>query len=201
MSIKTWDNYQLAFLAFCAALNVAVGAVIGIIKLPIYLDSIGTVIAAALGGWLYGSVVGVLSVLVTGVVISPTAPAYSGTAIVIAFIAWFFSRYGYLKSPIMTIVGGVVIGICAAIASAPITTYLYGGVSLAGADAATAFFSAMGNTLLESMIFGGLATDPIDQLITSLCALALIKAFPKRLFYRFPNGHIFIHEDGETGNE
>ena len=78
--------------------------------------------------------------------------------------------------------------------SAPVTTYLYGGVSLAGADALTAFFKAMGNTLIESVILGGLATDPIDKLATSLIALSLLKALPKRLYQRFPNGRLFLPE-------
>jgi len=190
--MKKWDTFQLTFLAFCAALNIGIGAVVGVIKLPIYLDSIGTVLAAALGGWLYGSVVGVLAVGIAAIVISPTAPAYAGTAIVIALCAAIFVKYGFLRSLAVTAIGGLLIGVASAIVSAPVTTYLYGGVSLAGADAATAFFKAMGHTLMESVIMGGLATDPIDKLATSIIALAILKTLPKRLYQRFPNGSLFL---------
>lgn len=189
--MKRWDTFQLSFLAFCAALNVGIGAIVGIIKLPIYLDSIGTVIAAALGGWLYGATVGVLAVIIAAVAITPTAPAYAGTAIVIALCASILVKYGFLRATAMTVIGGLVIGVASAIASAPVTTYLYGGVSLAGADAVTAFFKAMGNTLIESVILGGLATDPVDKIATSIIALAILKTLPKRLFQRFPNGSLF----------
>lgn len=186
--MKNWDTFKLAFLAFCAALNVGVGAIVGIIKLPIYLDSIGTIIAAALGGWLYGATVGILSVIITAIMIYPTAPAYAGTAIIIAISAAFLVRYGFLRTLPMTIIGALLIGVLAALVSAPVTTFLYGGVSLAGADALTAFFKATGHTLLESVILGGMATDPIDKIATSLIALSLLKSLPKRLFTRFPNG-------------
>lgn len=192
--MKQWDTFQLVFLAFCASLNVGIGAIVGIVKLPIYLDSIGTFIAAALGGWLYGSIVGVLAVVIAAVAITPTAPAYAGTAIVIALCVSILVRYKFLKSLPITIVGGLIVGIFTAIVSAPVTTYLYGGVSLAGADALTAFFKAMGNTLIESVILGGLATDPIDKLVTSLIALSLLRALPKRLYQRFPNGKLFLSE-------
>ncbi len=195
--MKRWDPFQLSFLAFCAALNVGIGAIVGIIKLPIYLDSIGTVIAAVLGGWLYGATVGVLAVIIAAVAITPTAPAYAGTAIVIALCTSILVKYGFLRSIAMTVVGGLVAGVASAIVSAPITTYLYGGVSLAGADAVTAFFNAMGNTLIESVIIGGLATDPVDKVATSIIALAILKALPRRLFQRFPNGSLFIEGKSE----
>ena len=195
--MKRWNTFHLIFLAFCAALNVGVGAIVGIIKLPIYLDSIGTVIAAALGGWLYGAVVGILGVIIAAVAIYPTAPAYAGTAIIIAIVVSLLVKYGFLRSLPMTIVGGLVIGLIAALASSPVTTYLYGGVSLAGTDAVTAFFKATGHTLLESVVLGGLATDPVDKLATSIIVLILLKALPRRLFLRFPGGKLFISDETE----
>lgn len=196
--MKRLDTFRLGFLAFCAALNVGVGAVVGVVKLPFYLDSIGTIIATALGGWVYGFAVGALALIISSVAITPTAPAYMGTALLIAVCTSVLVRFGFLRSLVMTIVGGLLIGVVAAIASAPVTTYLYGGVSLAGTDAITAFFRASGNTLLESVIFGGLSADPIDKLVTSLIAGAVLKAMPKRIYLRFPNGKFFA---GNSSNK
>jgi len=192
--MKKWDTFQIVFIAFCASLNVGVGAIVGLVKLPIYLDSIGTIVASALGGWLYGSVVGVLAVVTASIMIAPTAWAYAGTAIAIALCVSVFVKYRFLKSVPITIIGGLLIGVCAAVVSSPVTTYLYGGVSLAGADAVTAFLKAMGHSLLESVILGGLATDPVDKMISCLLAYGLLKVIPKRLFYRFPNWRRFIDE-------
>ncbi len=196
--MKKWNTFQIVFLAFCASLNVGVGAIVSLVKLPVYLDSIGTIMAAALGGWVYGSAVGLFSVVVSTVMIAPTSWAYGGTAIIIALCVSVLRRYGYLRSLSVTIGGGLIVGIAAAIISAPVTTYLYGGVSLAGTDAVTAFFKAMGNTLLESVILSGFSTDPFDKLISSVIAFSLMKALPKRLFDRFPNGQRFIAEDKNT---
>lgn len=189
--MKKWGVFQIAFLAFCAAMNLALGAIVGMLKLPLYLDSTGTFIAAALGGWVYGAATGVLAAIVAAVVITPTAPAYAGTAIVIALCVGILVKYGFLRKFIFTIIGGLIIGIVSAIVSSPVTTYLYGGVSLAGADAATAFFRTMGKTLIQSVIMGGLATDPVDKIATSLIAFVLLKSMPKRIFSRFPNGKLF----------
>lgn len=61
---------QLALMGMLIALNVAIGGIVHVIKLPIYLDAIGTVLAALILGLGGGIVVGILSFLVSAVVIN-----------------------------------------------------------------------------------------------------------------------------------
>ncbi len=44
------------------------------------------------------------------------------------------------------------------------------------------FLTAKGGSLLVSTILGGLATDPIDKLLTSLVAFVLLRKVPARFF-------------------
>jgi energy-coupling factor transport system substrate-specific component len=87
---------------------------------------------------------------------------------------------GYLSKLLPTALFGIGLGIVCAVISAPVTTYIWKGVSLSGSDAVTAFFSAKGVTLLMSVILASLATDPIDKLATSLVAFALLSRVPAR---------------------
>jgi energy-coupling factor transport system substrate-specific component len=169
------------FLALCAALNVAVGFLVQALRLPIYLDSIGTILAAVIAGPILGALVGFIGLLVLSAITAPTALAYTGTAALVSFFAYVFYKWWYLRKWWATIVFGLLLGVIAAIASAPVTTYLFGGVSLAGADAVTAFFRATGQTLLKSVFLGGLATDPVDKVVTSIICHALILMLPSRL--------------------
>jgi energy-coupling factor transport system substrate-specific component len=81
---------------------------------------------------------------------------------------------GYLDRLSPTVLLGIGLGVLCAVIRAPVTTYLWKGVSLSGTDSLTAFFSAKGITLLASVILENLATDPIDKLLTSLIAFALL---------------------------
>ena len=72
----------------------------------------------------------------------------------------------------------------AAVASVPVTTLLYGGVSLAGSDAITTFFKVAGMPLWKSVLFGSLVTDTVDKLITALICLALMRSMPPRMLLR-----------------
>lgn len=169
---------HLALMAVSIALNLGVGFVVSAAKLPFYLDSIGTLLATALGGLSIGLVVGVLSVLI-GSLYVPTLWAYAVTAIAIAIFTHLAMKQGFLRRLGPTVFWGLLLGVVTAICSAPVTTYVWKGVSLAGADAITAFLLATGQTILESVALSGLATDPLDKMVTGLIAMALLRRTPK----------------------
>ena len=175
----------LALIVVCAGLNLGIGFIVSTVKLPFYLDSVGTVLATMLGGVWAGIACGLLAVLI-GSAYTPTLWAYAGTAVAIAVYVSVVSHAGYLRRLLPTILLGLGMGVITAIVSAPVTTYLWKGVSLSGADALTAFFSATGETLVNSVVLGGLSTDPIDKLVTSLVAFTLLRRIPQKWFDQSP---------------
>lgn len=178
-------EFDAGLIALGAALNVSIGYLAGLLKLPLYLDSIGTILITVLCGWTYGLIVALSSLVIISLTAVPTVFAYAGTAATVAILAALLARAGYLRTPGATVLGGLLIGLAGAATSAPITTFLYGGVSLAGADAVTTLFKAAGLPLWKSVLFGSLITDPADKLITSLICYALIKSLPSRMRERF----------------
>jgi energy-coupling factor transport system substrate-specific component len=176
---RIWSKPEyLALIVVCVSLNLGIGFIVSALKLPFYLDSIGTILATFIGGPWAGIITGISSVLI-GSTYTPTLWAYALTAICIVIYTWGVIKLGYLRTLLATILGGIGLGIVSAIVSAPVTTYLFGGVSLSGADAVTAYFAAMGKTLLDSVVLGGLSTDPVDKLFTSLIVYVLLKRLPK----------------------
>jgi energy-coupling factor transport system substrate-specific component len=190
------NAFEAGLIAFGAALNISVGYLVTALRLPLYLDSIGTVLIAVLCGWQYGVLAGFAALIVLAVTSSPTVIAYAGTTIVIAALSSALARMGFLRKIPSTIIGGLIIGIAAAFASLPVTTFLYEGVSLAGADAITTVFKATGMPVWQSVLFGSLVTDPVDKLATSLIALVLIRSLPSGLLSRFTGARKVVGESG-----
>jgi energy-coupling factor transport system substrate-specific component len=178
----------LALVVVCVALNLGIGFIVTTMKAPLYLDSIGTVLATALGGLWMGIACGVISVIV-GSAYTPTLWAYAGTMVAIALYVSLVRPLGYLSKLLPTALFGIGLGVVCAIVSAPVTTYVWKGASLSGADTLTAFFSGKGVTLLVSVILAGLAADPIDKLVTSLIAFALVTRVPAG-FFAEPTAHV-----------
>ena len=180
------NAFQAGFIAFGAALNVSVGYLVNILKLPLYLDSIGTILVSALCGWQYGIVTGFAALVVLTVTSVPTVFAYAGTVIVISLTSAAFAKIGFLRSVKITVIGGLVIGLVSSMASVPVTAFLFGGVSLAGSDVITTFFKAAGLPVWQSVLYGSLVTDPLDKLATAVICLMLVRSLPAHLLDRLP---------------
>ena len=167
-----------------SALNLAIGAVVSLLKLPIYLDSIGIVIAAIVLGAIPAILCGAVTCGVGFFLVNPYLPAYFGTSIIIALLATLCRRLNLFRSLAFTIFSGLIIALGAALASAPVTVFIFGGATLSGADAITAFFVSSGNALLESVLYAGLASEPVDKVLVCLIAFGVLRSLPKSFYSR-----------------
>ena len=92
---------RLHMLALCAvglAINYLLAKVPLALNLPLYLDNVGSALAAALGGYLPGIIVGFLSNLVNSIGGHETAYYGSLTMLIAICSAWFAER-GYYSRP------------------------------------------------------------------------------------------------------
>jgi energy-coupling factor transport system substrate-specific component len=89
---------------------------------------------------------------------------------------------------VLSLAAGLAIGIVAALVSAPIAAYVFGGVTGSGADALVAAFRAGGASLYAAVLQQGLLSDPLDKMFTCFTVYLLIAGLPRRQLLRFPNG-------------
>jgi energy-coupling factor transport system substrate-specific component len=251
------NSTALALIPLAIAINIAGGQLVKTLRLPIYLDSIGTVLTGALLGPWVGLITGLLSnVIWTLIGLDAYAYAFAPVAGAIGLLAGFAGRAGFFQrssprwlsaiiggvflfaltlfvmlfinssvdadgntvlptagelfaqNPIVFIVAivaglaagyfvlknagyaglaGLVTGVIAAIVSAPIATYLFGGVTGAGTDALVAAFRASGQGILASAFAQGTVSDPFDKMTSFMVVYLIVQSLPRRLLMRFPN--------------
>lgn len=180
------SSTALALIPIAIAINVALGQLVqSVLKLPIYLDSIGTVLVGVLLGPLAGAITGLLANVIWGLTLAPPALPFAAVAAVIGLIAGYARQYGALHSWWKMALAGVITGVVAAAISAPIATYVFGGVTGAGTDVLVAMFQNLGASVLGASFMQGAVSDPLDKTITYLIVWAIISALPKRLLARF----------------
>lgn len=261
----------LVLMPVAIALNVALGSTVQqVLKLPIYMDSLGTILAGVLGGPLAGLATGVLTNLLWAYVLppplaAPTAGPFAVTAAVIGLLAGLWGRVGAFRSrpapeprslllaasaaaavallvaytfsrtyasatafhdvtgfggaelrvseaafvvvvgafaalaawalfarrdagAVLALAAGLATGLTAAVVSAPIAAYVFGGVTGFGGDVVIAVFRSAGASLYQATLEQGLLSDPLDKMITCLLAFWILAGLPRRLVARFPNG-------------
>ena len=149
------------------------------LKLPIYLDSTGIVLASLLLGWRAGVSCAVLTCIIGFFVVNPYLPFFTGTAIVIALVVDQLRRRNMYRTPVLTVVSALILAGSAALASAPVAAFVFGGVTTSGSDLLTAFFRATGRNLIDSVMLSQFTSEPVDKLIVTLVSVSVIRALPK----------------------
>jgi energy-coupling factor transport system substrate-specific component len=179
------------------AVNLGMGQITALLKIPLYLDSLGTVVVAVLGGIFPAIITGILANLLASAVFSPAMMFFIPVMIVIAVMAGIFAKRRFFVVWWKALGAGILVGLIAAVVSAPISAYLFGGITLAGTDFLVLYFRATGRELMQSVLYQGLASDPVDKSITFLLAFAVFRNMPRSLLLRFPGYKNLIKIAGE----
>lgn len=177
---------KIVLIPTLVGLNLVMGWIASSIKLPIFLDSIGITLAAILAGPWVAVAVGVGTTLLGTVLFSPVLWAFSGTAALIGLASAFLANRGFYVTWWRAIVAGIIIGIVAAAASAPVSAVVFGGATAGGVDALTLLFRSAGHTLIKSVFLSGFFSDPVDKILTSLAAWFLAHSLSRRTLAWFP---------------
>ena len=186
----TLRRQALTLIPLGIALNLSLGALIHAIRLPIYLDSVGTIAITLLAGLRSGLLTGVLSFLIGGLFIDPVLPWFSGTQAAIALYTHFCARAGWFRSIARVIIVGIGLGVVAGVVSAPVIVLVFGGISGSGRDLITGFLLSSGRRILDSVVSSGLASEPLDKTLQCLLAVWLFRGMPSDLLSHFHGGSL-----------
>lgn len=184
----TFSNRQIALMGMLIAFNVALGGLVHVLKLPIFLDSIGTVLAAVLLGPRSAILVGIFSFLVAAAIINPVYVWFIGTQAVIGLVVYMAAKYlAIFRSLARLVPAGIVLGVITGIVSAPVIVYVFGGVAGSGRDLITAALVGTGQQIWKAVFLSGAASEPIDKLLQLLAAFFVLKSLPRSVLERFRN--------------
>ena len=181
---KTNRLYLLILCAIGLLINfLGVRLALGL-NLPLYLDNIGSALAAALGGFVPGIIVGFLTNLING--INDYATTYYGSlTVLIAIFSAYFAGKGYYRKPLklliiiltFTLIGGGLGSVLTWLLygfsfgtgiSAPLAQQIYGD----GSGALNMFWSQFAADML---------IDLADKTITVIIVAVALRLIPDRL--------------------
>ena len=174
--------FQIAFFAGAVAINFILPRTASYFGLPLYLDNVGTLLAAVLGGYLPGIFVGYLNNIIN-MQGNPENAYYVVLSTMIAASGTYLGRKGYFKKfgkalltvPVFAFIGGVL--------GSFITYFLYGygmgeGIS---APFARALLDSGKLSVFWAQMFSDVTIDIIDKGITVILVFIIIKLIPDRL--------------------
>lgn len=160
----------LVLIAIGIAVNMGLGQIAQAVKLPIFLDSLGTMIVAIMAGPLAGLVTGLVTNLLWGLISSPTAAAFAPVAAVIGLAAGLLARAGMFRTPVHAAISGLIIAIVLSFVAVPIRVWMFGGVTGSGADLLTGWLLQTGRDLFSSVLVTVITSNLADKIVTALLA-------------------------------
>ena len=163
MARSHFSSQALVLIVISIAINMIGGQLASMVKLPIFLDSIGTLISAVLLGPVIGMLTGLLTNLLWGLLTDPIAAAFAPVAMVIGLVAG-----------------------CLAVVAVPLRTALFGGVTGSGADLFVAWMHSMGQNLVESVAITVIGANLVDKILTAVIVWLLLRQLPIRTTRHFP---------------
>ena len=179
---RGYRMFQVAFFAGAVAINFILPRTASYFKLPLYLDNIGTLLAAVLGGYLPGIVVGYLNNIIN-MQGNPGNAYYVVLSTMIAACGSYLGKKGWfdrfgkalLTIPLFAFIGGVLGSI--------LTYFLYGFGMGEGISSrfARALLDSGKLSVFWAQMFSDVVIDLIDKGITVILVFIIIKLIPERL--------------------
>ncbi len=193
-SIKE-DFSMLAILIIpvAVAVNFVGGQLASLLKLPCYLDAIGTIFGAMLCGPWVGAVIGLVTNIVTGIA-NPVNFAFIPVSVVVGLVTGFLARKNMFSNWWKWIISMILMALSSIIVAAPIIVYVYGGVTGGGTSIIAATAMAAGANIWAAVIGSDGLFTVVDRVISFVISYLIIKVIPERTLIKFACGENYIKE-------
>lgn len=167
--------HKITLIALAVVINIVGSYIALVLHLPVYLDSMGTIMTAILLGPFYGLFPGVLSALVTGMTSDIYALYYMPVGIVLGVMTGFVFQKNKSNK---LFIKAFFISIPASLISACITANVFGGITSSGSTMLVQLLAKTPLGLTLSCLIVQFFTDYFDRLLSLWLVFSVIKKLP-----------------------
>lgn len=175
MKTSKMTTYKICMIAFAICINFVGGQIALLLRLPIYLDSIGTVFVASTLGPFYGMLPNLLSGLLMGMTVDVYSLYYAPVGIVLGFVTGLvYRKWGILPAALLITLPSTIISSC-------ITAFLFGGITSSGSTILVQILARTPLGMVGSCFVVQFITDYIDRVLCLAVSAVLITALRKNM--------------------
>ena len=190
ISFKTYNvptTFVYALIPAAVALNVVGSFINHTLKLPMFLDMIGTaVVAITIGPW-WGVLAGIMTNTTLGFLTGPISLPFAACNAIGALVWGYGVRWGFGKTFPRFFLLSLLVALFVTLMAVPIYVFVFGGATGHFSDVMTASLVGMGQRLGVAVFSSNIIVSLADKIISSFIALAVIEALPPAL-----TGHLDI---------
>ena len=182
-------KYGILIVFIGIILNLSLTFIVLILNIPfLFMDSIGTILTAAVIGPLAAAIVGLITNIITSITIDYINLHFAIVNVIIGLMASIISKKYNFKNLKVSIIAGLIIGIFSGLISIPISIALAKGMTTRTIDAYIKALINSGKSIIISSTIGILSAAIIDKTVS--CILVSIAI-----------NHIFLFKINDINNE
>lgn len=177
------DAANIVLIPACIGINYLGKLFASVLKLPLWLDSIGTCLGGVLGGPIIGGICGAANNLIYGLTTGDSITlVYALTSLFIGIAVGIMARLGFMKNFGKAMITAVVAGLVAVVVSTPLNVIFWGGTTgNVWGDALFAVTQASNLPVFLGSLLDEIVVDVPDKVVTLIVVFLIMKGLPKKL--------------------
>lgn len=177
---------SLVLIPIAVGINLIGGTLCSLLKLPLFLDMVGTILIACLSGPWVAAACGLVTNVFLALVANPVYLPYSVVSILCGLVTGFMVKSGFFKNKWKAAFTWLVCTLTNTISASFITFFVYGGATgINGSSVLTAALIATTKEILFSVLSTSMLENLIDKGIVFIIAYSLIHKIPKRFLNQY----------------
>ncbi|MDY5128958.1 ECF transporter S component [Actinotignum urinale] len=181
-----FSTKTLIIIPIAVGINVIGGALASTLKLPVFLDMIGTILVACLAGPWIAALTGFITNIFLALVANPVFLPYAAVSILCGFVAGILAFRGAMKHILGVILLWLTITVVNTLTASIVTFFVFGGATGVNATSLlTASLVAATKEIFASVLTSAFIENLIDKGISTLIAYFIIRSIPPRFLSQY----------------
>lgn len=181
-----FSTKSLVLIPIAVGINLIGGTLCSALKLPLFLDMIGTIVIACLSGPWGAALCGLLTNLFLALVANPVYLPYALVSVLCGLVTGYMVKAGLFKKIWGVILTWLVCTLVNVISASCITIFVFGGATgVTGTSVLTATLLAATKNIITSVLSSSMIENLLDKAIAFGIAYILVKKIPRRFMSQY----------------
>ncbi|EPI61235.1 hypothetical protein HMPREF1579_00119 [Gardnerella vaginalis JCP8066] len=197
-----FSTKSLVLIPIAVGINLIGGTLCSTLKLPLFLDMIGTMVVACLSGPWVAALTGFLTNVFLALVANPVNLPYAVVSVLCGLVVGYMVKAGLFKKWWGVLIVWVVVTLVNAVSASLITVFVFSGATgINGTSVLTATLVVAMKNIFASVFSSSIIENLLDKGIAVAVAYFIVKKVPKRFLSQYAAGNSDDSYDSDNSDE
>lgn len=197
-----FSTKSLVLIPIAVGINLIGGTLCSTLKLPLFLDMIGTMVVACLSGPWVAALTGFLTNVFLALVANPVNLPYAVVSILCGLVVGYMVKAGLFKKWWGVLIVWVVVTLVNAVSASLITVFVFSGATgINGTSVLTATLVVAMKNIFASVFSSSIIENLLDKGIAVAVAYFIVKKVPKRFLSQYAAGNSDDSDNSDESDE